>query len=142
MTPFTPWTSLAGGALIGLSATSLLYTHGRIAGVSGMLGSLLRRSEPYKALRAAFLLGLIAAGALMHFVLPSAFGAASTPRIVILLAGLLVGYGTQRGSGCTSGHGICGLSRGSVRSIAATITFMATGAATVFVMRHLLQGAA
>lgn len=137
-TSFTPIASLIGGALIGLSAVLLMWATGRIAGVSGIAARLF---PPYGdrefAGRLAFVTGLIAAPVLVRLVtgsLPAQTIAAGMP--VLIVAGLLTGFGTVWGSGCTSGHGVCGLSRLSVRSLVATITFMATGVATVFVIRH------
>lgn len=137
-TSFTPIASLLGGALIGLSAVLLMWATGRIAGVSGIVARLF---PPYEdgelAGRLAFVAGLIAAPVLVRLVtgsLPAQTIAAGTP--VLIVAGLLTGFGAVWGSGCTSGHGVCGLSRLSVRSLVATITFMATGVATVFVIRH------
>ena len=136
---FTPISALTGGMLIGLSATLLLLFSGRIAGISGIAGGLLQR---YKAgdfaWRAAFVLGLILAP-----VLYQAFSELPESRIdsdwtTLVVAGLLVGFGSRLGSGCTSGHGVCGISRRSPRSIAATLTFMGTGFITVYVVRHLL----
>jgi uncharacterized membrane protein YedE/YeeE len=139
---FTPFSGLAGGVLIGIAASLLLLATGRIAGISGILGSALRPSCPDRVWRLLFLIGL-PLGALLAWALagrgPSPRMAASTP--VLVLAGVLVGFGTQLGSGCTSGHGVCGLARRSQRSLVATITFMLAGAATVFVVRHLLGGA-
>lgn len=137
-TSFTPIASLLGGALIGLSAVLLMWATGRVAGVSGIVARLF---PPYEdgefAGRLAFVAGLIAAPVLVRLVtgsLPAQTIAAGTP--VLIVAGLLTGFGAVWGSGCTSGHGVCGLSRLSVRSLVATITFMATGVATVFVIRH------
>lgn len=137
-TSFTPIASLLGGALIGLSAVLLISATGRIAGVSGIAARLF---PPYEdgefAGRLAFVAGLIAAPVLVRLVsgsLPAQTIAAGTP--VLIVAGLLTGFGAVWGSGCTSGHGVCGLSRLSVRSLVATITFMATAVATVFVIRH------
>jgi len=133
---------ILGGALIGLSATLLLWSIGRIAGISGILGAVLRPVCPDRAWRLLFLIGL-PLGALVVSAItgrgPAPRMAASTP--VLVLAGLFVGFGTQLGSGCTSGHGVCGLARRSKRSLVATLTFMLTGAITVFVVRHLLGGA-
>jgi uncharacterized protein len=141
MNAFAPWSALGGGALIGLSASLLLLTHGRVAGVSGIVGGLLPPRARDRAYRAAFLLGLLAAGGLIASWLPGAIPPRSQiPTRWIVLAGLLVGYGTRLGSGCTSGHGVCGVSRLAPRSIAATLTFMTTGAATVFVVRHVIGG--
>ena len=134
---FTPWASLAGGVLIGVAAALLLLLNGRIAGISGVVGGLLIPVRGDSAWRVAFLLGLLLAP-----VAYQVFGRLPLPRIdagfgTLLIAGLLVGLGTSYGSGCTSGHGVCGLSRLSPRSLAATLAFMAAGMATVFVVRHL-----
>ena len=136
---FTPWRSLAGGALIGLSAALLVLANGRIAGISGILGTLVGRSSAgERSWRLAFLIGLLAAPMVWQIggALPAVHIAAG-PGLLIA-AGLLVGIGTRYASGCTSGHGVCGLSRGSVRSLAATLAFMAAGFATVFLLRHLI----
>lgn len=123
-----------GGALIGLSATLLLLFEGRIFGVSGLLGSALYR-EPGKW-RWFILVGLVAAGVLAAAIYPGAFAIdIQRPIPVVVLAGLLVGFGTQLGSGCTSGHGVCGISRMSSRSLAATISFMTAGVLTVIAYR-------
>lgn len=137
---FTPWASLAGGALIGLAAAMFLLLNGRIAGISGIVGGLLAPSRGDIAWRAAFVLGMVAAPAawLLFTTLPAAQIDAGYPALII--AGLLVGVGTRYGSGCTSGHGVCGLSRLSLRSLGATLAFMAAGFATVFVVRHLIGG--
>jgi uncharacterized protein len=138
VTPFTPIASLLGGALIGLSAVLLMWTTGRIAGVSGIAARLFPPYEDRQfAGRLAFVAGLVIAPILVRLVtgnLPAQTIAAATPLLIV--AGLLTGFGAVWGSGCTSGHGVCGLSRLSVRSLVATITFMATGVATVFAMRH------
>ena len=136
---FTPWPALAGGALIGLAAALLLLLNGRVAGISGVLGGLLKPVKGDIAWRAAFVLGLV--GAPLAYLL---FARLPVPRIdasyaALIAAGLLVGVGTRYGSGCTSGHGVCGLARLSPRSLAATACFMASGFATVFVIRHLLN---
>ncbi len=137
-THFTPVASLAGGALIGASAVLLMALTGRIAGVSGIAARLLPPYEDREfAGRLAFVGGLIAAPILVLIVtgrLPEQSIAAGPP--LLMLAGFLVGFGSVWGNGCTSGHGVCGLSRLSVRSLVATMTFMATGIATVFVARH------
>ena len=137
-TPFTPMASLLGGALIGLSAVLLMWATGRIAGVSGIAARLFPPYEDREfAGRLAFVAGLIAAPILVRIVsgsLPAQTIAAGTP--VLIVAGLLTGFGAVWGSGCTSGHGVCGLSRLSLRSLVATITFMSAGIVTVFVMRH------
>ena len=129
---------LLGGALIGLSATLLLWSIGRIAGISGIVNGLGTAPRSDRAWRAAFLLGLMVAGGIaMQFLpyAPSRLQTGSTP--ILLLAGLLVGFGTRMGGGCTSGHGVCGLGRLSWRSLAAVLTFMLTAIATVFLMRHV-----
>jgi len=135
---FTPVTALIGGALIGAAAAAFVVLNGRIAGVSGILGGLLRPARGDIAWRAAFVAGLVGS--------PLAYGVfADLPAIrvdtdiaVLVAAGLLVGVGTRYGSGCTSGHGVCGISRLSPRALVATLAFMAAGFATVFVARHLL----
>jgi uncharacterized membrane protein YedE/YeeE len=137
---FTPWTALAGGLLIGIAAGMFVLLNGRIAGISGIVGGLLRAARGDVAWRIAFLAGLLAAPLIYAVAAPL-----PVPRIdagygALVLAGLLVGLGTRYGSGCTSGHGVCGLSRLSPRSLAATGTFMAAGFATVFVIRHLMAG--
>lgn len=136
---FTPWSALAGGLLIGLAAAMFALLNGRIAGISGILGGLLRPVRGDVVWRAAFIAGLAAA--------PLAYAIFSTlPAVqvdasnsVLVIAGLLVGIGTRYGSGCTSGHGVCGLSRLSPRSLAATAAFMGAGFAVVFVVRHLVR---
>jgi len=139
MTEFTPLSAALGGALIGLSALILFLLDGRIAGISGILGNLLAPRPGEVAWRIAFLAGLVSAPALY-----AAFGGHLPPLTVtssiplLLASGFLVGFGTRLGSGCTSGHGVCGLARLSPRSIAATLTFMAAGVITVFVTRHLV----
>jgi len=126
-----------GGALIGASASLFLLSHGKVAGISGLFGGLLRRGTSDRALRLSFVLGLFIAGLAMRIIRPSSFSMSGSPAslIVVAMAGLLVGFGTQLGNGCTSGHGICGVSRLSIRSIVATWTFMATGIATVYIVR-------
>jgi len=138
---FTPLSALIGGALIGLAATALYAATGRIAGVSGIAGGLLRAGSGDAGWRLLFLAGLvIGAGATgLAAGMPTLRIDASWP--VLVIAGLLVGYGTQLGGGCTSGHGVCGIARFSLRSIAATLVFMAAAAGTVFVMRHIIGGA-
>lgn len=141
MHDFTPFPALIGGALIGLAASLFLLASGRIAGISGLLGGLLRRHAEGRPIRGGFVLGLLAGGALLRLLHPAAFETSWAPSLLLALgAGLLVGFGTQLGSGCTSGHGVCGISRLSMRSLVATGTFMATGFATVFVVRHVLGG--
>jgi uncharacterized membrane protein YedE/YeeE len=135
---FTPWSSFAGGLLIGAAAAAFVLIHGRIAGISGILGGLLRPAGQDIGWRIAFMAGLLGAPALYALFtrLPSATVEAGFP--VMAVAGLLVGVGTRYGGGCTSGHGVCGLSRLSRRSLAATLAFMAAGFMTVFVVRHVL----
>ena len=137
-TPFTPIASLLGGALIGIAAVLLMWATGRIAGVSGIAARLFPPYEDREFVgRLAFVAGLVAAPVLVRLVtggLPEQTILAGTPMLIV--AGLLTGFGAVWGGGCTSGHGVCGLSRLSVRSLVATFIFMATGMATVFVMRH------
>ncbi len=143
MTEFTPIASLAGGALIGLAAVLLMLLNGRIAGISGITAGLLSPpgETPDRGWRLAFVGGLVAAPlCLAFFEGPPAMTIAGTLP-VMALAGFLVGFGTVLGGGCTSGHGVCGLSRLSPRSLAATAVFMIAGIATVFVVRHVLGGA-
>lgn len=137
-TAFTPGSALAGGAIIGLATTLFILFNGRIAGISGILGGLLRPVRADVPWRVAFLVGmLIAPLAYLAFAaLPAIVIDAGYPALVA--AGLAVGAGTRYGGGCTSGHGVCGLSRLSPRSVIATLVFMAAGFATVFVTRHLL----
>ena len=137
-THFTPLASAAGGALIGLSAALLILLNGRVAGISGILGGLLERSRGDTSWRLAFLFGLLAAPLVagLFAPLPAVQADADTPALIV--AGLLVGLGTRYGSGCTSGHGVCGLSRLSPRSLVATAAFMFAGFITVFVIRHVL----
>lgn len=139
MEDFSPLTGLAGGLLIGTAAALLLVLNGRIAGVSGMLGGLLDARRPGTAARVAFVLGL-PLGALVFALLTGAPVPVNLESsvTVLILAGLLVGFGTRFGSGCTSGHGICGVARLSRRSVTATLVFMAVAAATVFLTRHAL----
>ena len=132
---------LAGGALIGLASASLLLFHGKIAGISGIVGGLLGPSHRDSAWRLLFVSGLVVGGVIMSLLLPSAFAITVERSLVaVAVAGLLVGVGTRLGNGCTSGHGVCGTSRLSPRSIVATVTFIGSGAATVFVVTHLLGG--
>ena len=134
---FTPLPALGGGILIGLSAALLLLGIGRIAGISGILDSALKPAGAETSWQFAFLVGLLASVPLLLLAgveLPSIHTDATLP--VVALAGLLVGFGTRLGSGCTSGHGVCGLARGSARSLAATLTFMTFAVLTVFILRH------
>lgn len=129
--------ALLGGVLLGLSATLLLWLNGRIAGVSGIVGGLLFPRRGDVAWRAAFLLGLVVASALYVAFVPGAPQPRTDfPRAGLVVAGLLVGFGTRMGNGCTSGHGVCGLGRLSPRSLAAVLTFMATAIATTAIARH------
>lgn len=135
---FTPWASLGGGLLLGLASAAFVLVNGRILGISGIVGGLLRPRAGDAAWRIAFLLGLLSAPFAWQL-----FAALPEARIdagwgTLVLAGLLVGAGTRWASGCTSGHGVCGLSRLSPRSLAATLAFMGAGFATVFVARHLV----
>lgn len=135
---FTPWSSLAGGLLIGLAAALLLLGNGRIAGISGIVGWLLRPAQGELAWRAAFVLGLVLAPLVFSVVAPLPAAQVDADTFTLVLAGLLVGIGTRYGGGCTSGHGVCGLSRGSLRSLVATASFMLAGFVTVYVVRHLV----
>ncbi len=133
--------ALLGGAIIGLSASLLLLFHGRIAGISGIFGGLLVPKAPDARWRALFVGGLLAGGAVLAKLAPSSLAAPSGRGLfLIAVAGVLVGVGVRLGSGCTSGHGICGLSRRSPRSLAATLTFMFTGGVMAFVAGRLLGG--
>ena len=136
--PFTPGTALLGGVIIGLAAAMLLLLNGRIAGVSGVLGGLLHPNKGDWDWRLAFVLGLIAAPLVYAMVTPLPFSRVSASINTLIIAGLLVGVGTRYASGCTSGHGVCGLSRLSVRSLVATLVFMAAGFVTVYVTRHVV----
>lgn len=136
---FTPWSALAGGVLIGLAAGMFVLLNGRIAGISGIIAGLMRPARGDLGWRLAFVGGLLCAP-----LVYARMAAWPAPQIdagygAIVLAGLLVGMGTRWGSGCTSGHGVCGLSRLSPRSLAATMAFMAAGFVTVFVIRHLIH---
>jgi uncharacterized membrane protein YedE/YeeE len=137
-TVFTPVSALAGGVLIGIAAAALALLNGRIAGVSGILGRLLRPASGDVSWRVAFIVGLLLAPLAYAIFAPLPESTIEAGYPVLIVAGLLVGIGTRYGSGCTSGHGVCGISRLSPRSLAATACFMASGFATVFVVRHLL----
>ena len=134
---FTPWSSLAGGALIGVAAAMFALLNGRVAGISGVLGGLLKPVRGDIGWRVAFVLGLLSAPLLYLLVADVPRPQIDAGYVALVLAGLLVGVGTRYGSGCTSGHGVCGLSRFSPRSLAATVAFMGAGFATVYVIRHL-----
>ena len=136
---FTPWSALVGGALLGIAAVMFALLNGRIAGISGVIGGLVKPAKGDVAWRASFAIGLV--GAPLVYQL---FAALPRPQIAahygtLILAGLLVGIGTRYASGCTSGHGVCGLSRLSLRSLVATTVFMGAGFAAVFLTRHLFS---
>ena len=137
-THFTPWASLAGGILIGVAAAVFILFNGRIAGISGILGGLLRPAKNDILWRVAFLAGLVLAPLLYAVVSPLPDTVVDADAGILIAAGLLVGIGTRYGAGCTSGHGVCGIARLSPRSLVATACFMAAGFATVFIVRHLL----
>ncbi|MCE2715386.1 MAG: YeeE/YedE family protein [Acidibacter sp.] len=137
---FTPWTALTGGILLGIASAAFILLNGRVLGISGIVGDLITPRRGDIGWRLSFLLGLLLAPTALTLLAP---GLIRAPRIdagtlTLIAAGLLVGFGTRYGSGCTSGHGVCGLSRLSPRSLVATLAFMAAGFATVFVIRHLL----
>lgn len=136
---FTPWSALAGGVLIGMAVAMFALLNGRIAGVSGIVGGLLKPAAGDVGWRVAFVLGLVGAPLLYMLFAPLPRPQIDGGYLALVAAGLLVGVGTRYGAGCTSGHGVCGLSRLSPRSLAATAVFMIAGFATVFVMRHLLS---
>ncbi|MFG6559591.1 YeeE/YedE family protein [Sulfitobacter sp. 1A15299] len=142
-TEFTPWLSLGGGAMIGVSAVLLMATNGRIAGISGLTSRLFARNSDGEARGVSFffVLGLLLAAPLW-LITSGGWPQQWVPSnpVLMAVAGLLVGFGATYGNGCTSGHGVCGISRGSARSIVATVTFMATAVVTVFVMRHVIGG--
>lgn len=141
MVEFTPIQSTLGGIMIGLAVAGLFFLNGKILGISNITAELLNPRWHGKAWRAVFILGLLAGGGLLMAFHPAALSQPSPRSIPVLVAaGLLVGYGAALGRGCTSGHGICGISRLSGRSIVATLVFMGTGMATVFVTEHLLGG--
>ena len=138
-THFTPLAALSGGLLIGLSATVLLLLNGRIAGISGIVGGLLQRYRAGDfAWRVAFVLGLVLAPVLYRLFAELPESRIDAGWAMLVVAGVLVGFGSRLGSGCTSGHGVCGVSRLSPRSLVATATFMTTGFVAVYVVRHLL----
>ena len=136
---FTPWSALAGGMLIGLACALFLLFNGRIAGISGILGGLLRPVTGDIEWRIAFIIGLLMAPLAFQFAAPLPLVQIDADTLTLISAGLLVGLGTRYGSGCTSGHGVCGLSRLSPRSLAATLTFMLSGSLAVFLLRHLIN---
>jgi uncharacterized membrane protein YedE/YeeE len=135
---FTPLPALLGGALIGLAVSLVFLTHGRAAGISGLWAGLWAPTSPDdRSFRIWFFLGLIGTGLVVRAVAPAALTPLAAPLGLTVASGLLVGYGTRLGGGCTSGHGVCGISRFDVRSIAATLTFIGTGALAVLLMRSL-----
>jgi len=141
MENFTPISAIIGGALIGLSAVWLMASAGRIAGISGILGGALTGANGDKLWRWTFLAGLLIGPLIVGLFRPNLLHADFTVTgPVLILAGICVGVGTQLGSGCTSGHGVCGNARLSMRSLIATLVFMITGMATVFIMRHVIGG--
>lgn len=140
-THFTPWASLSGGLILGVASALFILINGRILGISGILGGLLPPKLGDTSWRVAFLLGLLTAPSLFHAVVPVEY--INAPRIdasewMIVVAGLLVGVGTRYASGCTSGHGVCGLSRLSPRSLVATAAFMSAGFMIVYIVRHVI----
>ncbi|MCI2810958.1 YeeE/YedE family protein [Eoetvoesiella caeni] len=135
---FTPWSSLAGGLLIGLATAIFLLFNGRIAGISGVVGGLLRPADGDIAWRIAFIAGIVLAPFAFRLAAPLPSVQIDADTMTLIAAGLLVGLGTRYGAGCTSGHGVCGLSRRSPRSIVATACFMFAGFMTVYAVRHLL----
>ena len=133
-------TPLLGGLTLGVAAMWLLFSLGRVAGISGILWGVM--AGPDRHWRVFFLMGLLMGGVVIHAVWGMAVPArCSTPRPLVVFGGLLVGFGTRMGGGCTSGHGVCGIGRQSLRSIVATATFMVTGVLTVFMIRHIVEGA-
>ena len=138
---FTPWASLTGGIILGVASAIFILVNGRILGISGILGGLLPPKRGDTSWRVAFILGMLAAPTVFHAVVPAHY--ITVPRIdasdwMVIAAGLLVGIGTRYASGCTSGHGVCGLSRLSPRSLVATLSFMGAGFVMVYVLRHIL----
>ncbi len=134
---FTPVSALLGGLLIGLAATMLLLVNGRIAGISGIAGGLVRPARGEVGWRLLFVLGLVIGAGTYGLVTPTPIEIVASPPVVAL-GGLLVGFGTRLGHGCTSGHGVCGIARLSPRSIVATLTFLITAGVTVYVTRHVI----
>ncbi|WP_435103518.1 YeeE/YedE family protein [Arhodomonas sp. AD133] len=136
---FDPWPALVGGVLIGIAATLLLWLNGRIAGISGIAAGAMEERGEERVWRLLFLAGLLGGAALVFVLWPERAALRSgMPWWGVLIAGVLVGFGTRLGSGCTSGHGVCGLGRLSPRSLVAVVTFVATAMVTVFAVRHLL----
>ncbi|MCK5478382.1 MAG: YeeE/YedE family protein [Methylococcales bacterium] len=140
MENFTPISALLGGALIGISITVLLLFNGRIAGISGLMNGLFNSPKNESRWRLAFLSGLIVGAVIFQFISPDLFAPRQGyPLWLVAVGGFFVGIGTRLGSGCTSGHGICGIANLSRRSIFATLTFMGTGMFTVYIVKHLLE---
>jgi uncharacterized protein len=139
MENFTPYTAFSGGILIGLAATMLLLCNGRIAGISGIMGGLINATKTELYWRIAFLAGIILGAFLFHQIKPDFYQPRENfPVWLLAFGGFLVGFGTRMGNGCTSGHAVCGIARFSIRSIAATATFMTSGFLTVYIIRHVL----
>ena len=138
---FTPWSSLSGGIILGVASALFILINGRVLGISGILGGLLPPKAGDTFWRLAFLAGMFASPWVFNLLAPAEFITApqiDADLVMLVIAGLLVGIGTRYGSGCTSGHGVCGLSRMSPRSLVATLSFMAAGFLTVYVVRHLI----
>lgn len=135
---FTMWMPLTGGLIIGLAATILLYFNGRIAGISGILGALLKPTKGDIGWRVAFISGLMISSSVYMIASPLPVPTIDADITILIIAGVMVGFGTRYGSGCTSGHGVCGLSRGSLRSFVATISFIGAGVLTVYFVKHLI----
>jgi uncharacterized membrane protein YedE/YeeE len=141
MVNFTPLASLTGGILIGLSAAAMLLFNGKIAGISGIFAGVLRPVKADTLWRVCFMAGLVAGGMILRLMLPLAFQFGAVRSVGSLaVAGLLVGFGTRLGNGCTSGHGVCGIARLSARSMIATATFLASGTVVVYAVNHLFGG--
>ena len=138
MQNFTPYSAFFGGSLIGLSAALLMYFNGRVAGISGMIAGAFNTKDSERHWRWFFLGGLILAAVIFNVFIPHAPATYSRSTLLLIISGVLVGFGTRLGNGCTSGHAVCGMARLSIRSIAATVTFMSVAMLTVFVTRHLL----
>lgn len=137
MEHFTPYSALIGGCLIGLSAALLLFFNGRVAGISGIIVDSFSAEINNRYWRGYFLIGLMLSAAVIHTFFPIAPATYSRPILLLVISGILVGYGTRLGNGCTSGHAVCGLARLSIRSAAATLTFMTAAMVTTYIMRHL-----
>ena len=138
MENFTPYSAFLGGSLIGLSAALLMYFNGRIAGISGMMAGAFNFKNRENHWRLFFFGGLVLAAVIFNLFVPHVPATYSRSTILLIISGVLVGYGTRLGNGCTSGHAVCGMARLSIRSIVATVTFMAVAILTVFITRHLL----